>query len=291
MSEAREAERRCRGGVDPRGVGAACYRQAEIHRVRGDLELAEQGYRDAVRAGTDPLPGLAWLRLMQGDAAAASAALRRGLGEARNDARRARLLPAVVEASLVLGAALEGREALDELEVLAASLESGMLEATAAHLRGRVALAAGDADGALMAFRAASEAWRTSEAPYEEARAREGVGLACEVLGDLDGAGLELGAALETFLRLGARPDADRAKREHERVGTGAHRARSASLLTEREHQVLRLVAKGDSNKAIAAALVISERTVERHLSNIFDKFGVNSRAAATAYAFEHDLF
>lgn len=291
LSEAREAEQRCRGGVDPRGVGAARYRQAEIHRLRGDLELAERCFRDAASAGTDPLPGLAWLRLTQGNAAAALAALRRALGEARQGARRARLLPGLVEVSLALGASTEAREAVEELETLAAGLESGVLEATASHLRGQVALAADDAQSALLSFRAASEAWRALDAPYEEARARQGVGLACSALGDLDGAGLELGAALDTFVRLGAGPDAALAKRELERIQYGGADAGVASPLTEREHQVLRCVANGDSNKAIAAALGISERTVERHLSNIFDKFGVNSRAAATAYAFEHQLF
>jgi DNA-binding NarL/FixJ family response regulator len=127
--------------------------------------------------------------------------------------------------------------------------------------------------------------WRGLDVPYEIARVRELVGLACRGLGDLDGAQLEFEAAQETFDRLGARLDAARV------VALVAPPAiRPSGGLTGREVEVLRLVAAGKTNRAIAAALEISEKTVARHLSNIFIKLDLPSRSAATAYAYEHKL-
>jgi DNA-binding NarL/FixJ family response regulator len=121
--------------------------------------------------------------------------------------------------------------------------------------------------------------WDEVDAPYEAARVRALMGEACRRLGDGDAATLERDAARRAFEELGAAPDAARLAP-----------ARAASPLTERELEVLRLVAGGRTNKAIAAQLVLSERTVDRHVSNIFAKLGVSSRAAATAYAYEHEL-
>jgi DNA-binding NarL/FixJ family response regulator len=127
--------------------------------------------------------------------------------------------------------------------------------------------------------------WRELEVPYEAARARVLLGLACRALGDYDTAALELEAARGVFAQLGAAP-------ELAHVDSLIRRATSidAHGLTPRELQVLRLVAAGETNKAIASNLVLSERTVDRHVSNIFAKLGVSSRAAATAYAYEHQL-
>jgi DNA-binding NarL/FixJ family response regulator len=117
------------------------------------------------------------------------------------------------------------------------------------------------------------------------ARVRELVGLACRALGDDDSAALELEAARGVFAQLGAAPDLARLDSLTRRAASG-----DSPGLTPRELQVLRLVAAGATNKAIAAELVLSERTVDRHVSNIFTKLGVSSRAAATAYAYEHQL-
>jgi DNA-binding NarL/FixJ family response regulator len=148
-----------------------------------------------------------------------------------------------------------------------------------------VKLAAGDPRGALVELRQASEAWQRLEAPYEEARARELIGLACRALGDHDSAALELEAARDVFAELGAAPDLRRVDRHVSASGHGRGLG-----LTARELQVLRLIAAGSTNRAIGAELVISEKTVARHVSNIFAKLGLSSRAAATAYAYEHDL-
>jgi ATP/maltotriose-dependent transcriptional regulator MalT len=179
----------------------------------------------------------------------------------------------------------EARAASSQLDELAAAYVTDMLSALAAHSRGAIALADGDATGALVALREAAHIWRELEAPYEVARARALIGLACGTLGDEDAASREVDAARETFVELGARPDVERLERL---LAPGA--PRSTHGLTARELEVLGLVAEGLSNRGIAAALVISEHTVARHLQNIFAKLAVSSRAAAVAFAFEHDL-
>ena len=207
------------------------------------------------------------------------------VGETTERLKRARLLPAYVEIMLTLGDPQEARSACRELEVISAAYQSGMLGAIAAHARGAVDLTEDDARAALVALRHAWQVWQELEVPYEAARVRVLLGLACRALGDDDTAALELQAARDVFAHLGAAPDLAR-------VDSLTRRASSidAHGLTPRELQVLRLVAAGETNKAIATELVLSERTVDRHVSNIFAKLGVSSRAAATAYAYKHQL-
>jgi DNA-binding NarL/FixJ family response regulator len=223
------------------------------------------------------------VRLAQGNSAAAAAAIRRALGETSDRLGRAALLPAAVEIMLATGDVDEARSACLELEAIASDYASEMLRALHAQARGAVALAAGDAAGALVSLRQASQAWRELEAPYEAARARVLVGQACRMLGDEDAFALELDSARSAFQELGAAPDVASVDALAGLVG-------DKHGLTARELEVLRLVASGRSNKEIAAALVISEHTVARHVQNIFTKLGVPSRTAAGAYAFEHDL-
>jgi DNA-binding CsgD family transcriptional regulator len=199
--------------------------------------------------------------------------------------QRARLLPAYVEIMLIAGDLQEARSACGELEDIAASLDTDVLGAMAAHARGAVELADGHARAALGPLRRAFEVWQRVEAPYLAARVRVLLGLACRALGDEDGAGLELGAARAVFEQLGAAPDL--AQIDALAKGSSSAHARG---LTRRELQVLREVAAGKTNKVIAAELSLSERTVDRHVSNIFVKLDVPSRAAATAYAYEHEL-
>ena len=273
------------GMLNQRAVGHAAYRRGEVHRLRGEFRAAEAAYRDASREGREPQPGLALLRLAQGDGAAAAAAIRRVLDETAGRLRRAALLPAYVEIMLAVGDADEARSACRELEEIAEHQRSEALGAMSSHARGAVALAEGDARRALIALRDAWRRWEELGAPYEAARARVHVGLACRALGDEDAAALELEAARATFERLGAVPDLARL----DALAPSAA-ATDAHGLTARELEVLRLVAAGGSNREIAATLVISERTVARHLQNIFAKLGVSSRTAAGAFAFEHDL-
>ncbi|HET8976220.1 MAG TPA: response regulator transcription factor, partial [Solirubrobacterales bacterium] len=279
---ARERFARAGGGA---GAGQAAYRQAEVHRLRGEFAAAERAYREASRFGWEPLPGLALLRLAQGEVRAADAAIARAVDEATGPPALAELLPAQVEIALAAGQSERAREACERLQALAAADRSGVLGALSEQARGAVALAAGEAREALLALRRACEVWRGLEAPYELARVRVLVAQACRALGDDDGSSLELDAARDAFAELGAAPDLAVLD------ALAAPGSISASHgLTPRELEVLRLLAGGDTNRAIAERLVVSRRTVDRHVSNIYAKLRVPSRAAATAYAYEHGL-
>jgi DNA-binding CsgD family transcriptional regulator len=280
LDEARRA-----GDRVTRAAGQAAYRRGEVHRLRGELARAEAAYREASRHGSEPLPGLALLRVAQGSGDAALAAMRRALAETSDPVERIRLLPAAVEVMLAAREADDARGACEELERLEPRFASPLLTAVVAAARGAIELAAGDARAALPALRRAERAWEEIGAPYERARVRVLVGRACRALGDEDSAALELDAARSVFAALGAAPDVTRVDTLRGRGGAaGAHG------LTARELEVLRLVAAGETNKAIAATLVLSERTVDRHVSNIFAKLGTSSRTAATAYAYRHEL-
>jgi DNA-binding CsgD family transcriptional regulator len=264
----------------------ALYELAEQHRLRGEFTHAERIYSQAGQCGRDPQPGLALLRLAQGRVAASVSTIRRVLAEpAAWEITRAEVLAACIEIMLAADDVGAARGYADELGAIASRLDAPVLHAMAAHAAGAVLLAEGDARAALGLSRRAWTTWHALAAPYEEARGRVLVGLACRALGDDDSAAIELDAARAAFGRLGAAPDVARVNEllHHEPLAaTGG--------LTERERQVLALVATGTTNRAIAAELVISEKTVARHVSNIFTKLGVSSRSAATAYAYEHGL-
>jgi DNA-binding CsgD family transcriptional regulator len=292
VEEARRAVQRCVRDIEREAAGRAHYQQAEIHRLRGELELAEAAYREASRCGVEPQPGLALLRLAQGDAEAAANAIRRVVRATADRLQRTRYLPAYVEIMLSAGDLEEARTASRDLQETASSLNTPVLEAIAAHACGAVQLAEGNAHAVLDPVRRSFQIWQQLGAPYLAARLRVLLARACAALGDVDSARLELDSAREVFERLGARPDLaaadviDAGLRQH-----GAAAATGAdSPLTEREMQVLRLIARGKTNKAVARELSLSEKTVDRHVSNIFTKLDVSSRAAATAIAYEHKL-
>jgi DNA-binding CsgD family transcriptional regulator len=265
--------------------GQASYRQGELLRLQGELGAAETAYRDASRLGAEPQPGLALLRLAQGRTAAAGATIAQAVAGATEWVERARLLPAHVEISLASGDLSGARRACAELEEIAAQHDTAMLRAQAGHARGAIDLAAEDAQDALVVLRRARKLWQELEAPHEGAQTRVLIAQACRSLGDDETAALELEAARTVFERLGAAPDLARVD-----ALTGAGASADTGGLTPRELQVLRLLAAGQSNKAIAEELVLSKRTVDRHVSNIFTKIEVSSRAAATAFAYEHQL-
>lgn len=285
LEEARRAAERLAAGFNRAAAAQAFYRQGEVHRLRGELAAAEAAYREASRFGWEPQPGLALLRLAQGRPQAAAAAIRRALGEATAWTTRAALLPAHVEIMLALGEHAEALEGSRELDALAETHAADMLAALAAMARAAIHLAEGRPPEALESARRAQHAWRELEAPYEEACARVAIGLACAALGDDDTAAFELEAARDAFTTLGAEPDLERLA-----AHVAGERGAAAHGLTPRELEVLRLVAAGKSNRAIASELVISEHTVARHVQNIFAKLNVSSRTAASAYAYEHDL-
>ncbi len=283
LEAAQHASERLRRRAQP-AVGAALYQQGEVHRLRGEFTEAEAAYHEASRWGREPHPGLARMRLIQGQLDAASAAIRRVVDAAQDRVARSRLLAADAEIMLAAGDVAAARAAADELSEIAGDLGMPLLGAYAAQAGGNVLLHEGDARAALGALRSAWAAWQELEVPYEAARTRVLIALACRALGDEEGAEMELDAADWAFERLGAEPDRARAQ------SLSAKAAKPAGGLTARELEVLRHVAAGKTNRAIAADLILSEKTVARHVSNIFVKLRVPSRAAATAYAYEHDL-
>jgi DNA-binding NarL/FixJ family response regulator len=285
MQEVRRARQRLSTPPGQPALGMAIYQQAELHRLRGQFAKAEEAYREASQWGHPPQPGLALLRLAQGRVDTAAAAIRTALDQAQDRLVRAKLLPAQVEIVLAGGDVPAARTAADALSQIAADLGMPFLHAVAAHATGAVLLAEGDARAALATLRRACTAWQELQAPYETARARVLIGLAHRALGDTDTAELELDAACRVFRQLGAAPEVARVEALSRMAAPTA-----AGGLTAREVQVLRLVAAGKSNRAIAAELAISEHTVARHVQNVFAKLDVSSRSAATAFAFEHGL-
>lgn len=268
-------------GSDP-AAGLAFYERGELLRVCGEQDAALEAYDAAAAYGHDTQPGLALLWLAKGRTTAAVAAVHRLLDETPFVVQRCQILPASIEVLLAGGEVDAARAAADELTVIAASFGSAALGASAAYANGVTAMAESEPAAALSHLRRAWKAWIELGARYDAARARSRIGLAFRALGDEDSAASELAVALRTFAELGALP----AVREVERL---LNRALPDGL-TAREVEVLRLVADGLSNPRIAEALFLSEKTVARHLSNIFGKISVPSRTAAAAYAFEHEL-
>jgi DNA-binding CsgD family transcriptional regulator/tetratricopeptide (TPR) repeat protein len=270
---------------NPLAAARAFYQTGEIRRRVGNLAGAEEAFIRAHELGLEPQPGLALLRLAQGNSDTALTALRLAVtGESGSRLRRAGLLAAQVEVAIAARDLDAARPASDELEAIARAFGTPALDAAAATARGALRLAEGDVAGAIERLRHACAIWQELRLPYETARARMLYGVAVRGAGGEEGARLELRAALTAFERLGAAADAGKA---------GDLLAGSGDLpggLTAREAEVLRLVAAGKTNREVAAELVISEHTVARHVQNILAKLDLPSRAAATAFAFEHGL-
>jgi ATP/maltotriose-dependent transcriptional regulator MalT len=264
--------------------GSAFYEIGEIRRRLGDLDGADDAFRQADELGRQPQPGLALLRLAQGRRATAAASISRAIAEESwNRLARAKLLPAQVEIAVAARDLDTAATSVDELEGVAEEYDSPGLRAAATLARGRLELARQD-DEASATLRRALHRWQELDLPYEVASTRVLLGRACRDAGDEEAARSSLDAAAAIFERLGAILDADRARALRE--GSG----RLPGGLTEREAEVLRLVASGCTNKEVAAQLFVSDKTIGRHLENIFAKIGVSSRSAATAFAFEHGI-
>ncbi|MEJ7561410.1 MAG: LuxR C-terminal-related transcriptional regulator [Ilumatobacteraceae bacterium] len=267
-------------------AGAAHYQHAEMHRLVGDVAAAQDAYRSAATWGHSSQPGLALLWLAQGKTSAAAAAIRRTLDESHPFWTRATLLAAATTIMLAAGDPASARRDAEALDAMCATLgEPAVLQAMADDALGATALATGDVRAALRSLRSAWSVWRDVDAPYEASRTRVLIGLACRALGDEESAAIELDDARDVFERLGARPDVETIERLRTSV-----RPEWPGGLSPREVEVLGLLARGLTNREIGADLVISERTVARHLSNIFAKIGVATRSAATAYAYEQHL-
>ncbi len=268
---------------DHAALGLAHYERGETLRMRGDHAAAEAAYDAATEHGHPAQPGRALLWLAQGKRDAASAAIRRLLVERQDPVRRSQVLPAAVEVLLAAGEVDEARERADELTGLAEEFGGRGLLAAGHQARAQVHLERGEAEPALAAARRAVEGWTELDAPHELARSRILAGRALRLLGDEDSAVSELASARATLADLGAhQAERDAATLLGERTAPAG--------LSVREVEVLALVATGMSNPQIAAELTLSEKTVARHLSNIFAKLDVGSRTAAAAFAYEHNL-
>ncbi|HUQ84374.1 MAG TPA: response regulator transcription factor [Gemmatimonadaceae bacterium] len=284
-----EASRACERLVAPPpkpAAGLAVYQCGELHRLRGELAKAEEAYRQASELGRKPQPGLALMRLAQGDVDGALSSIRRVMDETRDVAFRSRVLGAYVEILVAAGDTGAASAAAAELRDIAESVDAPFLRALAAHAKAVVCVANGDHEAALGSLREARRLWLELEAPYEDARSRVLISVAARHLGDADTADVELTAARRAFERLGAVLDVAHA----DELAKAASSPRRLGQLTAREVEVLASVATGKTNRAIADALGLSEKTVARHVSNIFTKLGVSSRAAATAYAYKNHL-
>lgn len=283
-----EMQRACQILSKPPGepaAGEAYYQLAEIFRLRGDFQQAEKLYLEANKWGRKPQPGLALLRLAQNEKDLAIKSIQNALDEAKTPLARIKILPAYIEITLAHDSVAEARSAVDELDTLAEKYDVIFLHATRAYCRGAVFLKEDDPAAAIEVLRRSLNFWNELNAPYEAAAARLLLGVAYRAQGDQDTAMVELTAAQWIFKELEALPDLQKVeaftdkKKEPDRHG-----------LTLRELQVLQLVSQGETNKAIASELFISERTVERHLSNIFNKLRVNSRTEATSFAYMHKI-
>ena len=266
---------------DYRAVWGAPYQLAELGRLRGAFHSAEESYRRAGESGWEPQPGLALLHLAVGRTQRAQDEIRRSVAGVDPFTRRY-LLPAVVEIEVAAGDLDAARRAVDELREAGRSTPTPMLAATVAAAEARLLLAEGDARTALEPARTAAESWGGLGASYEAARSRVLVGRALRSIGEAAAAQAEFDAARAVFLALRADPAVAEL--------AGLTGDRPAGALTAREVEVLRLVSTGLTNRAIGARLSLSEKTVARHLSNIFGKLGLSTRAAATAYAYENGL-
>lgn len=280
-----ELEQTCRDlAVDGRlVVGHAWYELGELRRLQG-LPGVEEAFEQATAFGHAAQPGLSLYRLGQGDAQAAAAGLRRVLAERELAGDRLALLPAAVEIALSAGRIDEAKDIITELENTAQTYPTTAMRAILEAARGAVALREDRPADALARLREAAHRWRELDAPYETAQVGARIAEGCRALGDEEGALMELRAALATFERLGARPDASRVR------GLLSSQNTQLAVLSPRETDVLRLIATGETNAEIAAQLFLSERTVHRHVSNILIKLDVRSRTSAATYAVRHGL-
>nr|WP_246220690.1 helix-turn-helix transcriptional regulator [Phytoactinopolyspora mesophila] len=261
----------------------AHYQVAELCRLRGFFDDAEDAYEQARARGRDPQPGLALLHLARGRPKLAASALEASLAGTDDPLRRLPLRAAQVEIALQAGDFELAGQACDEVAAIADRFGCDGFVATSQTSRAACLLASGQAEPALALLRTACRTWRELGLPYDAARAGVLLARACAAAGDRDGAARELEAARKLFDRLGAVGDVKIVDglRGHTRSDVG---------LTAREIEVLAEVAAGRTNRQIADRFVISERTVERHLSNIFVKLDCGSRTAAAAYAHEQGL-
>ena len=262
--------------VNSWAAGAGYYELGEVRRLRGDTDGAFAAFARARALGIEPQPGQALLRCRIGDSDTAWTELRVALaGEDRLG--RMRLLRGAVEVALARGG-------LDEAERHCAELESGAeafgtpgFRAWAAHARGAILARREQHTAALERLEAALREYRTQQSRYETAQVYEWMAIAHRGLGEDDLAAADLATAESIYTQLGVEPA--------QVCGSG-----SPGGLTRREIEILTRIASGATNKQVAEQIFISERTVGRHLANIFSKLGVSTRTAAVTWAYTNNV-
>jgi DNA-binding CsgD family transcriptional regulator len=257
-------------GGNPWVAGEGFYQLGELRRWRGDADGAREAYEMARTSGIDPQPGAALLLLEHGETVAARAALEASLA-GRDAVARVRLLRAMVEVTLACADLPAAQAAAEELRTAATRFGSAGFAAWSAHADGMLALAADDPISALTALRRAETAFRADRQPHELARVLLLQGRAFESVGDAASSASAMAQGRDILSRLGARVDEPRA-------------SEIDGPLTRREREVLALVAEGAGNREVARRLFISEKTVGRHLANVYLKIGVGTRTAAAAW-------
>lgn len=266
-------------------AGQAYYRKAELHRLRGEYSEAEAAYHQANKRGKKPQPGLSLLRLSQNKIEAAKMSIRHSLESSQDRLNRSQCLPAYIEIMLATGETQLANTAADELSEIAEMLEAPYLQAIATREKGAVLLASGNPREALAQLEKSWHLLKDFNLPLETARIRILTGMAHRQLGDTDTAEMEIEAAKWLYNRVGAKFDLNKIEDRFQfSSATDTHG------LTQRELQVLQLIATGKTNRDIGSELYISERTVDRHVSNILLKLDVASRTEATSFAFEHNI-
>lgn len=289
----KEAERACRWleGKSEATIGLAHYQKGELHRLMGAFDLADRDFHEAIRHGVDAQPGRALLQLKSGHKQAAAVSMRAACGsrigpsEFVGNPDRLKLLGPSVEIFLAVGETDTAAAAAEELAAGARTFQMPLLEATSTAATGAIMAVTERLEDALITLQASLADWQELDMPYEMACTRAKLADVCHRLGDHELARMHGDAAYVTFLDLGATPDLAMMERMPWHV-----RNASGEGLTRRQMEVLRLLADGKSNREIATGLRISEHTVARHISNIFDKTGVSSRTAAVAFAHKNRL-
>lgn len=286
MREAAHAIDRLSQPMPESAAGAVFYQLGDLCRLQGDYVKAEEAYREANKLGRTPQPGLALLRLAQGNTGKAKASISHAVEAFRRLSNKCDVLFARVEIMLAADDTGEARSTLQALRQILQPHEPPLLSAVLAQAEGAVLLAEGQYEFAAERLTHARSLWEELKVPYELARTRALLARAYRATGDEDSAQLEYHGARSIFHQLNAMPDVDSLERHF-----SADVSHSGKDLSRREKEVLHLMTDGKSNKAIAHALFISERTVERHVSNIFVKLDVSSRTEAASFAFRHKLF
>ncbi len=266
-------------------AGLAYYQMGELHRLQGNLAAAEKAYQEAHSWNRKPQPGLALLWYAKGNIDQAVQFIEELEQETDKPEARLKILPAYMEIKLAENAVEEAQSAWHKLADLASTIQADFLEATLYYWQGVIEMSRGNLRNARSSLEKSHLIWKPLNALYPAARAMVILGEISLREGNLHSAKLEFAAARKIFEQLGAQPDLERVEALMKSCDEAPQTPISA-----REKEVLQLLVQGRSNKSIASQLFISDRTVERHVSNIYNKLGVSSRAEATAYALKHQL-